>query len=335
MRVFKGIIKAVSFLAVCLMCMTFVSATSGEPIDIVVLFDMSRSGSGETYSALAHFEETREYISGAFLKEFLRKGDTFHLISFGGAPRLELSRRIESEGDYRTIIGRLLLLYPLAQSSSLENAAAYAQAFIAELPSARQKKVVFFTAQGGVTATELGARFNSENTDVYLAAIPTSFGTLASGRAMMKAPPKLPVITARPPVPPELTPPISENVGRTEPAPPVIELLFGSPPDIAAVSAPPESGPIWDSRDEPVLFDKIKTLMIILPLAGMILLFALGLGCALTWKKRERADTYTLDDYLYQMNGYDALENAEGGVRYTIPSGGLLQKAGKVRKQLA
>ena len=338
MRVFKSIVKAASFLAVCLVCMTFVSAASGEPMDIVVLFDMSRGGSGEpaesggpveSYSSLAHFEETRGYITGAFLKEFLRKGDTFHLISFGDTPRIELSRRIEGEGDYRTIIGRLLLLYPLARSSSLENAAAYAQAFVAELPPARQKKVVFFTAQGGVTATELGARFNSKNTTFYLASIPASFGTLVSGRAMMKAPPKItpPVIAARPPVaPPVAAPPVSDDV-----EPPVIELL----PDITAIPTPPESRLLWDSRDEPVLFDRFKALMIILPLAGMILLLVLGLGCVVTWEKRDPADTYTIEDYLYQMNGNPAPKNAEGGIRYVIPGCGLLQKASEVKEQLA
>ena len=348
MRVFKRITKAASFLAVCLVCLTFVSATSGEPMDIVVLFDMSRGGgagesgefdTGKSYNSLAHFEETRDYISGAFLKEFVRKGDTFHLISFGDTPRIELSRRIEGEGDYRTIIGRLLLLYPLAQSSSLENAAAYTQAFIAELPPARQKKVVLFTAQSGITAAELGARFRfepaNENTTLYLAAIPASLGTLVSGRTMLKAPPKItpPVIAARPPVSPPV--PISENVERTEPAPPVIEAVPESPPDITAAPASPDSRLIWDSRDEPVPFDKFKVLMIILPLAGMILLFALGLGCVVTWKKRDHANTYTFDDYLYRINGYDAPETPEDDAHYVIPVQGLLQKASEAREQLA
>jgi hypothetical protein len=344
-------------------------------MDIVVLFDMGRSGLGdlgETYRSFAHFEETRDYITGAFLKEFLRKGDTFHLISFGDTPRIELSRRIEGEGDYRTIIGRLLLLYPLAQSSSLENAAAYAQAFVAELPPARQKKVVFFTAQGGVTATELGMRFNSENTNTYLAAIPASFGTLVSGRGMMKVPPKItpPVITAGPPLiaPPVITvyppvlpslpafntneftepmpplvliPPVSGSIERTAPAPlsnvepPVIKMLHGNPPDITAAPANPEFRLIWDGRDEPVLFDKIEVLVTILPLAGMILLFALALGCAVTWKRKSRADTYTIEDYLCQMNENNAPENSEEAVRYDLPTRGLLQKADEAREQLA
>jgi hypothetical protein len=317
-------------------------------MDIVVLFDMSRSGpgasfdagadagksfdlgapidSGKSFDLLAHFEQTRDYISGAFLKEFLRKGDTFHLISFGETPRIELSRRIEGEGDYRTIIGRLLLLYPLAQTSSLENAAAYAERFIAELPPARQKKVVFFTAQGA--GAELGTYFNSENTDVYMAAIPASFGTLASGRAMMKAPPVL-------------TPPVSDGVEQTEPAslstiePPVLNVLPLNPPDITAAPVSPEFRLIWDGDDEPVLFDKIKAMTIILPMAGIILLSALVLGCAVTWKKRDRTERYTIEDFLYQISVNAALEDAEDDTRYAIPARGLLQKADEMKEQLA
>jgi hypothetical protein len=308
-------------------------------MDIVVLFDMSRSGPDEPFDALVHFEETRDYITGAFLKEFLRKGDTFHLISFGETPRIELSRRIEGEGDYRTIIRRILLLYPVAQNGSLENVAAYAETFVNELPPVRQKKVVFFTARSGVTAMELGVRFNNENTDVYLATIPASFGTLTSGRSMMNAPPEPPVVvTAYPPVsPPVLIPPDSGSVELIDLEPqtvesPVIERL----PDIMVTPVFPEFHPVW--YDEPVLVNRTKVMAIILPIAGMILLFALILGYAVTWEKKDRADAYTaytIEDYLYQMNKNAETEDTEDVTPYTIPVRGLLRKADEIKAQSA
>jgi hypothetical protein len=278
------------------------------------------------------------------LKEFLRKGDTFHLISFADTPRMEISRRIDSEGDYRTIIGRLLLLYPFAQGSSLENAAAYAEAFVSELPSSRQKKVVFFTAKSGIATEELGTRFH-EKTEVVLASIPSSFRTITSGRAMTKAPPQVapPANTVRSPVPappPILSAPpvpVPEKGELTEPAPlPKVEpppVL--NPPDITAVLTVPESWTVPGDYAEPALFDRSKALTIILSMAVMILLLVLASACIVTGKKKDR-DTYTMENYLHQMNG-----NAEQGqqqikVRYGVISArGLLQKASAVKEQLA
>jgi hypothetical protein len=297
-RIFKRIAKAVSFLAISFVCLLFVSASSGEPMDIVVLFDMSRSES------LAYFEQTRDYISGAFLKEFVRKGDTFHLISFGDTPRLELSRRIEGEGDYRTIIGRLLLLYPLAQSSSAENAAGYAETFINELPAERNKKVVFFTAKNGFSIAELGARFN-EHTHLYLASVPASFGMLSSGRTM-----KAPVVAAQPPAKspapptpvPEAAPPAKLEIPPLEITLPEVSILPLEPFQVAL--------PLPEEEYEPILFDKFKAAMIFLPLSLALLLCFLVFACILTWKKSARAP-YTADiteDYLYRLTQNAASE---------------------------
>jgi hypothetical protein len=297
--------------------MLFVSASSGEPMDIVVLFDMSRS------ELLARFEETRDYISGAFLREFVRKGDTFHLISFGDTPRLELSRRIESEGDYRTIIGRLLLLYPLAQSSSLENAAGYAGAFVNELPPEREKKVVVFTAKDGFSATELGANFNG-HTQVYLASLSAPFGTLSSGRTM--TPPvaavPAPVKIAPPPVPKAVAP-------ETPVVPPPPMVL----PEVSILPFEPfQTAPLLpDGKYEPVLFDKLKAAMIILPVSLTFLLCLLIFACAFTRKKTAYADSYTITkDYLYQLNKQASSEDINVATKQHRFTGGLLQAASNI-----
>jgi hypothetical protein len=313
--------------------MLSVSATSGEPMDIVVLFDMSRSGS------LAYFEQTRDYISGGFLKEFVRKGDTFHLISFGDTPRLELSRRIEGEGDYRTIIGRLLLLYPLAPSGSVENAVAYAEAFVNGLSAERNKKVVFFTAQTGFSPAELGARF-TENTRLYLASIPASLGTLVSDRTMAA-----PVVAAKAPVVPQAAIPaipVPDMPAQAFPPPAILAPPILAPPErvLPEVSAfPPEPSPLVlmlpDGNYEPVLFDKFKAAMIILPLSLTFLLCALVLAGILTGKKKVYPETYTasvIEDYLYRLHK-STLQEAHTAGESAISSRGLLQKAGKVNGQ--
>jgi hypothetical protein len=297
--------------------MLFVSASSGEPMDIVVLFDMSRSES------LARFEETRDYISGAFLREFVRKGDTFHLISFADAPRLELSRRIEGEGDYRTVIGRLLLLYPLAQDSSLENAAGYAATFVNELPPEREKKVVVFTAKDGFSPMELGAHFNG-HTQVYLASLSAPFGTLRSGRTMMP-----PVAAA--PVPAKIpSPPVPEAVAPETPVVPPLPTVL---PEVSILPLEPfQMAPLLpDVKYEPVLFDKFKVVMIILPVSLTFLLCLLIFACAYTRKKTASADSYTITkDYLYQLNKHASSDEINVAIKQHRFTRGLLQAASNI-----
>jgi hypothetical protein len=307
--------------------MLFVAASSGEPMDIVVLYDTSRNES------LAHFEQTRDYISGDFLREFVRKGDTFHLISFGDTPRLELSRRIDGEGDYRTIIGRLLLLYPLAQSSSVENAAGYAETFISELPPERNKKVVFFTAKNGFSPAELNARFN-EHTQTYLASLPATFSTLSSGRIMTP-----PVAAAHPPARNPAAVPEDESA---KPDAPPLEPLETILPEVSIMPFEPLPMvlPSPDGDYEPVLFDKFKAAMIILPASFALLFCILIFAGSFTWKKPMCANTYpiNLKDCLYLLDSQLNKNAAPKGMvnialRHGIFFRGLLQKASKINEQ--
>jgi hypothetical protein len=284
--------------------MLFVSAASGGPMDIVVLFDMNRT-------SIAHIEKTHDYITGGFLKEFLRKGDTFHLISFGDTPRIELSRRIEGDGDYRTIIGRLLLLNPLAQTSSPENALRYAETFVRDLPAGREKKVVLFTASA-LNPTELGARFDN-NTQAYIAAIPASFGRLVSGRTMrVDSPVKPEPATAQPPAP------ILE-----EPPPATVPPLLTLPETALTDPLPMES-----DDDEPVPFDKLSMAKTILTISALFLLGIVAVACLVTWKKKSTA-IYTAEDFIREMQlAADLPRNSPAGI-------GLLRKAAALRARTA
>ena len=108
--------------------------TSG-PMDLVVLLDTSASMSSS-------YRETSDYLIGPFLREFLRIGDTFHLISFAGNPRIEISRRIEGVGDVEAVIGRLLLMYPLDPQSDLAGALSYAENYSSSLPGNRFRRLI-------------------------------------------------------------------------------------------------------------------------------------------------------------------------------------------------
>lgn len=108
------------------------------PNDVVVIIDTSSSMSGS-------FRRIQDYVTGPLLKEFLRIGDTFHLISFSDTPRTEIARRVEGVGDVETIIGRLFLMYPLGAYSDITGALDYTERYITSLPQTRPKKVIFIS----------------------------------------------------------------------------------------------------------------------------------------------------------------------------------------------
>jgi len=109
-------------------------------IDLVLVLDTSQGMSSS-------YDNVSNYLTGGFLTEFLRIGDTFHLISFSENQRLDIARRISGIGDVETIIGRMLLQYPVESGNSVENALTFTENYIKTLP-ARPKKIVLISASG-------------------------------------------------------------------------------------------------------------------------------------------------------------------------------------------
>ena len=132
---------------------------SSAPIDLVLLLDTSSNMSSS-------YEHVNNYITGAFLNEFLRVGDTFHLIAFSQNQRLDLARRIAGVGDIETIIGRMFLQYPVESGSNIGSALSYAEQYIQSLPN-RPKKIVLVSIGANDTDSLVSAsrqRLGSRNT---------------------------------------------------------------------------------------------------------------------------------------------------------------------------
>jgi hypothetical protein len=131
---------------------------NSDTIDLVLLLDTSSSMGSSS-------EKVNDYITGKFLSEFLRIGDTFHLISFSSSPRLDIARKISARGDIETIIGRMLIQYPVETGNNVTAAVNYAEAYIATLPP-RPKKIVVVSAAGPETSGIINSakqRFSSKN----------------------------------------------------------------------------------------------------------------------------------------------------------------------------
>jgi hypothetical protein len=205
------------------------------------LLDTSASMSGS-------YREVRDYITGPFLKEYLRFGDTFHIISFSGGPRLEIARRIEGQGDLETVIGRMFLLYPLEPGSDIAGALAYLETYLSQLSPSKPKKVVLVS--DGKTVPELPAggiedligetrkRLAGQKATLDFVSIP--LGVLPSSGREAYTP-----IRPRPAAPLPANPPPSR-----QPVPPVAASP-APPPEVPARAPPAASAPAPEAGSSP------------------------------------------------------------------------------------
>ena len=111
---------------------------NADATDVVVLLDVSQS-------ALPYFQDVTDYVVSSVVEDYLRYGDTFHLLSFGETAQSEIAQRMSSETDVKSVLGKLYLLYPLARNSDLVGALNYLYQYLADLPESRRKVVVVIT----------------------------------------------------------------------------------------------------------------------------------------------------------------------------------------------
>jgi hypothetical protein len=219
---------------------------SGGSIDLILLLDTSSS-------MISSYQDVNNYISGGFLREFLRTGDTFHLIPFSDRPRLDISRRIEGQGDVETIIGRMFLQYPLEPFSDIQAAMRFAEQYVSTLPASRPKKIVLVS--DGISSSvpgssspaidaagtrnlvgEAQARFAGRNVSLDFVQVTPGqplANLPASGRPR-SVPPKVQVPVAQAAPPKAQASPAS---GQTAPA------AQAPPPSASAQTTPAQSAP--------------------------------------------------------------------------------------------
>ena len=178
---------------------------NSTPIDLILLLDSS-TDMGSSY------ENVNNYITGAFLSEYLRVGDTFHLITFSGASRLDIARRVTGRGDVETIIGRMFLQYPLETGRDAAKAISFTEDYIASLPS-RPKKIVMISTGGSDINNLVNAakqRLNSKNTTLDFVSVSPGqplANLPSSNRPELRTAPSVSQATPPPPAQTTTTPP--------------------------------------------------------------------------------------------------------------------------------
>ncbi len=111
---------------------------SAQTFDTIVLLDTSESMFG-------YFNSSVDYLIQDIIKNQLKQGDTFHLLSFADTPEYEISKKIRTSKDIESILSRILLLKPLGKYTDLISALEYLNNYAGSLSPATRKKIIILT----------------------------------------------------------------------------------------------------------------------------------------------------------------------------------------------
>jgi hypothetical protein len=114
------------------------AAAQEKPVDLIVLLDASQS-------MFPYFTEVVDFVVSRIAREYLRFGDTFHLLTFTDSVRIEIAQSVRTEQDLKSLLGRLYLLYPFGRSTDLVSALTSLYRYTADLPESSRKLIVMVT----------------------------------------------------------------------------------------------------------------------------------------------------------------------------------------------
>lgn len=107
-------------------------------IDLVLILD-------DSASVLRWSAEVDQYLLGPFVRDYLRLGDTVHLLAFGSRAQVDTVRTVAAEGDVKAILGQIFLLYPVDRHTDFIGALDFLTGYLKSLDPARKKLVVIVT----------------------------------------------------------------------------------------------------------------------------------------------------------------------------------------------
>ena len=129
------------FAIICFLLCTLVFANvnqASNKADVVILLDNSGT-------MLPYYDEVNTKVLTEICDNFVRIGDTVHLISFNEKPVTEISQPVKTEADIYKLISRFNLLYPLGPYTDFPSALTYAQQYMASLDVYNQKVLIIIS----------------------------------------------------------------------------------------------------------------------------------------------------------------------------------------------
>lgn len=116
----------------------FPAGAQEKPVDLVVLLDASQS-------MFPYFSDVVDFVVSRIAREYLRFGDTFHLLTFSDTAQIEIAQPVHTEQDIKSLLGRLYLLYPMGKNTDLVSALTSLYRYVSDLPEANRKLIVMVT----------------------------------------------------------------------------------------------------------------------------------------------------------------------------------------------
>ena len=127
-----------SLLTVLILLSVVLNAPAAQTFDTVILLDTSES-------MFSYFDSSVDYLIQDIIKNQLKVGDTFHLLTFADTPEYEISRKIKGKKEIEEILSRILLLQPLGKYTDLITALGYLNTYTNKLSPDTFKKVIILT----------------------------------------------------------------------------------------------------------------------------------------------------------------------------------------------
>ena len=127
--------KTISFFLILIFSVFTSSSQEVNAFYLVVFFDTSRS-------LFEYYQDISDYASGPLLNDYLRYGDTLHLLSFSDQINIQISRKISNIDDLEIAIGRMLLMYPVNKYTDFALTFDFISDYIGRLPLSRKKTVI-------------------------------------------------------------------------------------------------------------------------------------------------------------------------------------------------
>ncbi|HPM71848.1 MAG TPA: VWA domain-containing protein, partial [Spirochaetales bacterium] len=121
-----------------------------DRVDLVVLLDSSQS-------MFQYYNQVVDFVLSQTVKEYMRFGDAFHLVSFSDTTQVEIAQVLRTEKDIRSAVARLYLLYPLGRNTDLVMALRNVYQYVADLPEGSAKHILLIT--DGMHSPAAGTQF--------------------------------------------------------------------------------------------------------------------------------------------------------------------------------
>ena len=128
------------------------SYAEATPVDIVILLDTSES-------VFPIYNNILNYITKNIITDYLKYGDTLHLITFDSEPSFVFSKQINNKNDIEYILKEFYLILPFGKHTDLVAGLKYLRNYISTISNNSSHEIVILT--DGIHGPPAGSQYQS------------------------------------------------------------------------------------------------------------------------------------------------------------------------------